>query len=104
LASVPPFRPPDAESPPLTLQVLTERSLCLAVPATHPLARGDYVDVADLRGQRWIASPSAEPPCGGSLKPPTAALVEDCRGVVNMNVEVKRFRLGDHGAVRVDGG
>src|SRR5260221_10677767 len=31
LASAPPFRPPDAESPPLDLQVLAERSLCLAV-------------------------------------------------------------------------
>ena len=59
LASAPPFRPPDAESPPLEVQVLAERSLCLAVPATHPLAREDVADVADLRGQRWIASPSA---------------------------------------------
>ncbi|GAA0674658.1 MULTISPECIES: LysR family transcriptional regulator [Streptomyces] len=56
LASAPPFRPPDTESPPLALQTLTERALCLAVPATHPLARGDFVDVADLRGQTWIAS------------------------------------------------
>ncbi|GGM06487.1 LysR family transcriptional regulator [Streptomyces fumigatiscleroticus] len=56
LASAPPFRPPDAESPPLALQTLTERALCLAVPATHPLARNDFVDVADLRGQTWIAS------------------------------------------------
>ena len=59
LASVPPFRSPDAESPPLALRTLTERALCLAVPAGHPLARGDYVDVADLRGQRWIASSSS---------------------------------------------
>lgn len=59
LASEPPFRPPDAESPALILQTLTERSLCLAVPATHPLARGDHVDLDDLRGQRWIASPSS---------------------------------------------
>ncbi|MFJ9543475.1 LysR family transcriptional regulator [Streptomyces sp. NPDC101225] len=59
LASVPPFRPPDAESPPLALRTLTERALCLAVPAGHPLARGDYVDVTDLRGQRWIAGPSS---------------------------------------------
>jgi DNA-binding transcriptional LysR family regulator len=56
LASVPPFRPPDTESPPLAVSTLTERALCLAVPAGHPLARGEYVDVADLRGQRWIAS------------------------------------------------
>ncbi|MFF5494124.1 LysR substrate-binding domain-containing protein [Streptomyces aquilus] len=54
LASAPPFRPPDAESPPLALRTLTERALCLAVPAGHPLARGEFVDVADLRGQRWI--------------------------------------------------
>ncbi|WP_157253784.1 LysR family transcriptional regulator [Nonomuraea typhae] len=59
LASAPPFRAPDDESPPLVLQTLTERALCLAVPATHPLARGDFVDVADLRGQRWIAGPSS---------------------------------------------
>jgi DNA-binding transcriptional LysR family regulator len=59
LASAPPFRPPDAESPPLDLQVLAERSLCLAVPAAHPLVRQNVADVADLRGQRWIASPSS---------------------------------------------
>ncbi|WP_210576347.1 LysR family transcriptional regulator [Streptomyces sp. GESEQ-4] len=55
LASAPPFRPPDTQTPPLALQTLTERALRLAVPAAHPLARGDFVDVADLRGQRWIA-------------------------------------------------
>ncbi len=59
LASAPPFRPPDTESPPLAVQTLTERALRLAVPARHPLARGDYVDVADLRGQRWIAGSSS---------------------------------------------
>ncbi|WP_369251628.1 LysR family transcriptional regulator [Streptomyces sp. R41] len=58
LASAPPFRPPDTESPPLAMQTLTERALCLAVPSTHPLARGDFIDVADLRGQRWIAGSS----------------------------------------------
>ncbi|MFI6023662.1 LysR family transcriptional regulator [Streptomyces sp. NPDC051287] len=59
LASAPPFRAPDTESPPLALRTLGERALCLAVPAAHPLARGDFVDVDDLRGQRWIAGPSA---------------------------------------------
>ncbi|MBV6701572.1 LysR family transcriptional regulator [Kitasatospora aureofaciens] len=59
LSSAPPFRPPDAESPPLAVQTLTERSLLLAVPTTHPLARGDYVDVADLRRQRWIVGSSS---------------------------------------------
>lgn len=55
LGSAPPFRAPDAESPPLALRTLSERPLRLAVPAAHPLARGDFVDAADLRGQRWIA-------------------------------------------------
>jgi DNA-binding transcriptional LysR family regulator len=55
LASAPPFRPPDTETPPLRLQILTERSLHIAVPATNPLARGEFADVADLHGQRWIA-------------------------------------------------
>ncbi|MEU4288539.1 LysR family transcriptional regulator [Kribbella sp. NPDC026596] len=59
LASAPPFRPPDAESPALKLETLAERSLRLAVPASHPLAAHDSVDVDDLRGQRWIAGPAA---------------------------------------------
>ncbi|MFB7112056.1 LysR family transcriptional regulator [Streptomyces sp. NPDC056291] len=59
LSSAPPFRAPDGESPPLALETLTERALCLAVPAAHPLARGDFVDVADLLGQRWIAGSSS---------------------------------------------
>lgn len=54
LASAPPFRPPDTETPALVLQTLAERSLRVAVPESHPLARREYVDVADLRGQRWI--------------------------------------------------
>ncbi|MFI6031998.1 LysR family transcriptional regulator [Amycolatopsis magusensis] len=60
LASAPPFRPPDAETPALRLQTLTERSLCVAVPANHPLARGDFVDIADLHGRRWIAGAGGE--------------------------------------------
>ncbi|MFF4252603.1 LysR family transcriptional regulator [Streptomyces sp. NPDC001663] len=63
LAAAPPFRPPDAESPALVLETLTERGLRLAIPAAHPLARGDFVDVTDLRGQRWIAGPAS----GGDL-------------------------------------
>lgn len=58
LGSAPPFRPPDTESPALVLHTLTERSLCIALPTTHPLARGDYIDVADLHGQQWIAGPN----------------------------------------------
>ena len=59
IASVPPFRPPDSETPALKLRTLAERSLRLAVPSNHPLARRDFVDVADLHGQRWIASPAS---------------------------------------------
>jgi DNA-binding transcriptional LysR family regulator len=59
VASGPPFRPLDAESPALEVQVLVERALCLAVPVGHPLAAGDSIDIADLRGQRWIAGPSS---------------------------------------------
>jgi DNA-binding transcriptional LysR family regulator len=59
LGSAPPFRPPDAETPALRVETLAERSLCLAVPAGHPLAAAREADVADLRGQRWIAGPSA---------------------------------------------
>jgi DNA-binding transcriptional LysR family regulator len=51
---------PDAETPPLRLQTLTERSLRIAVPTTHPLARGEFADVADLHGQRWIAGPGED--------------------------------------------
>lgn len=58
-APAPPFRAPDDGSSPLALETLTERALCLAVPAARPLARGESVDVAGLRGQQWIAaSPS----------------------------------------------
>lgn len=66
LASAPPFRPFDTESPPLRRRTLTERSLCVAVPAGHPLAAGDAVRVADLRGHAWIAGPKAagEDPMG----------------------------------------
>ncbi|TCO16920.1 DNA-binding transcriptional LysR family regulator [Kribbella steppae] len=57
LASAPPFRPPDAETPALNLETLSERSLRLAIPAGHPLAAHDSVDVSELRGRRWIAGP-----------------------------------------------
>lgn len=59
LASAPPFRAPDTEAPALALETLSERDLCVAVPSAHPLAGHDSVDVADLRGQRWIASRSS---------------------------------------------
>jgi len=60
LASTPPFRPPDTETPALDVQTITERSLRVAIPGTHPLARHDFIDVNDLRDQQWIASPGAD--------------------------------------------
>jgi len=58
LALAPPFRPPDAESPPLELTTLAERELAIGVPAAHPLASAHTVDVRQLEGQVWVASRS----------------------------------------------
>jgi DNA-binding transcriptional LysR family regulator len=58
LAQSPPFRPPDAESPPLELITLSERELVLGVPVHHPFAVTGVVDVAQLEGQVWVASRS----------------------------------------------
>ncbi|GIH16192.1 LysR family transcriptional regulator [Rugosimonospora africana] len=58
LASAPPFRAPDTETPELVVEVISESDLHVAVPANHPLALDDVIDVESLRGQRWIASPS----------------------------------------------
>lgn len=55
----PPFRPLDTESPALHVETLTERELCLALPESHPLAGSGSVDIADLRGQQWIAGASS---------------------------------------------
>jgi DNA-binding transcriptional LysR family regulator len=58
LALAPPFRAPDTDSPRLALETLREVDLMVAVPAAHPLAAQDSLRLADLRGQRWIASRS----------------------------------------------
>jgi DNA-binding transcriptional LysR family regulator len=58
IARIPPFRPPDAESPPLELTTLSERELVLGVPAHHPFATTGVVDVDALAGQIWVASRS----------------------------------------------
>jgi DNA-binding transcriptional LysR family regulator len=56
IAQVPPFRPPDAESPPLALTVLAEDELVVAVGPRHPFAGRRAVEVAELAGQTWVAS------------------------------------------------
>jgi len=58
LAQSPPFRSPDAESPPLELTTLSERELVLGVPAAHPFASARAVEVQQLEGQIWVASRS----------------------------------------------
>jgi len=58
IARIPPFRPPDAESPPLELTTLSERELVLGVPAHHPFATVGVVAVDALEGQIWVASRS----------------------------------------------
>lgn len=55
LAQVPPFRPPDAETPALRLTRLAEREMLVAVGSGHPFARRGTVDVAELAGQVWVA-------------------------------------------------
>jgi DNA-binding transcriptional LysR family regulator len=59
VAQAPPFRALDAESPELAVELLAEADLRVAVPATHPLATDDAIDLDQLRTQRWIASPSS---------------------------------------------
>ena len=58
IAQAPPFRPPDAESPPLELTFVSERPLVVAVGAGHPLARRRAVEVEELAGQVWVGSRS----------------------------------------------
>ncbi len=56
LALTPPFRPLDAESPPLELTTLSERDLVIGVSSRHPFARLKAVEVRQLEGQVWVAS------------------------------------------------
>jgi DNA-binding transcriptional LysR family regulator len=58
LAQMPPFRPPDTESPPLELTTLSERQLVVGVSAGHPFASAHAVEVEQLEGQIWVASRS----------------------------------------------
>ena len=64
LAQMPPFRPPDAESPPLALTVLAERELVVVVGPRHPFAGRRAVEVAELAGQVWVAGAGADAPLG----------------------------------------
>jgi DNA-binding transcriptional LysR family regulator len=58
LALSPPFRAPDAETPALLLETLSEGALHVAVPTGSALGTEGSVRLADLRGQRWIVSRS----------------------------------------------
>lgn len=58
LASAPPFRPFDGETPALRVATLSEAGLRVAVGEDHPLAAYDAVELAQLEGRRWVASRS----------------------------------------------
>jgi DNA-binding transcriptional LysR family regulator len=58
LASAPPFRPLDPESPAFEVTTLSERELVIGVPATHPFAGSRVVEARQLEGQVWVASRS----------------------------------------------
>jgi DNA-binding transcriptional LysR family regulator len=58
LASAPPFRPPDSESPAFEVTTLFERELVIGVPATHPFAATRAVEPRQLEHQIWVASRS----------------------------------------------
>ena len=58
VASPPPFRPPDSESPGLEVTTLFERELVIGVPASHPFAGARAVEARQLEGQVWVASRS----------------------------------------------
>lgn len=59
IAQVPPFRPPDAESPRLALTTLSEGELVIGVGPRHPFAARRAVEVGELAGQVWVAGRSA---------------------------------------------
>jgi DNA-binding transcriptional LysR family regulator len=63
LAQTPPFRPLDAESPPLSLTVLAERELVIVVGPRHPFVGRRAVEVDELGGQVWVAG-GADAPLG----------------------------------------
>ena len=58
LAQLPPFRPPDAESPRLELTTLSEGELVIGVGPAHPFAARRAVEVGELAGQTWVAGRS----------------------------------------------
>ena len=86
LTLTPPFRPLDGDSPPLRSVTLAEHELLLAVGPAHRFASRDAVEVSELEGERWIASPSqggetllgAWPGVPG--RPQVAATVRDWAG------------------------
>jgi DNA-binding transcriptional LysR family regulator len=59
VGSRPPYLPLDDQTPALECLTLAETALLLAVPAGSALGAGGVVDVRDLAGQDWIASPSS---------------------------------------------
>lgn len=69
IAVKPPFPPPDDLRPPLSLEVLLEGELLVAVPATGDLGRDGAVTLAELQVAAWIASPRSTSEPGMGLWP-----------------------------------
>ena len=66
IAQAPPFRRPDAESPPLAVTPLAEGELVIGVGTRHPFAGRRAVEVHELAGQIWVAgrADAGEPQLG----------------------------------------
>jgi len=100
LAQLPPFRPPDAETPAPELATMAEGELLLGVGATHPFAGRRAVEVTELAGQVWVASPSSsgDSPLGVwpglAERPDVRYVVRDWLGKLQLGAA----GLGDHNA------
>ncbi|MEU0503509.1 LysR family transcriptional regulator [Nocardia sp. NPDC005998] len=56
LGAQPPYPPPDAEDPPLELEVLLEGELAVAVAEDSDLGRDGTVTIAELATMPWVSS------------------------------------------------
>jgi DNA-binding transcriptional LysR family regulator len=72
ISSRPPYPAPDDQDPPLTLDVLLEGDLLVAVPAAGPLGSNTSVTLAELQAARWIVSPQTPPELGLGVWPALA--------------------------------
>jgi DNA-binding transcriptional LysR family regulator len=69
ISSRPPHPAPDDQQPPLTLDVLLEGDLLVAVPAGGTLGSNGSVTLAELQTASWIASPQTPAELGLGVWP-----------------------------------